>query len=272
VYTISKLFVYPIKSLPGLPVDSLEIDELGPKQDRQMMLVDAESGVFVSQRTLPLMSQFYLSDLGESWRVRFESHEVDFVKPNYAQCTESITVRVWDDEMEAQLMPATISDWFSERLGRALKLVYLHEDTIRQVDMDYAKAGDRTAFSDGFPLLVLSEMSLQDLSLKLGVEMVPERFRPNILVAGCPAYEEDRWVHFSTENMKFDAVKPCSRCVVPSIDPANGVKQKEVMTGLVAHRKMGKGVYLGQNAIHRSKGFIRVGDRLDVVLGEHEYG
>jgi len=92
-----------------------------------------------------------------------------------------------------------------------------------------------------------------------------KRFRPNIVLSGCDAFSEDQWKTISINNIEFSLVKPCSRCVIPSIDLATGLIQKEVMQVMMAHRKRDSEVYLGQNAVHKGQGSIEVGQQVEVI-------
>ena len=65
------------------------------------------------------------------------------------------------------------------------------DETERAVDPLHAGAAGRVGFADSFPFLLLSEASLDDLNARLDSPLPVNRFRPNIVVAGCVPYEED---------------------------------------------------------------------------------
>jgi hypothetical protein len=139
------------------------------------------------------------------------------------------------------------------------------EDSVRPVDPDYARSGDQVGFADGFPLLLITEASLQAFNTELGMAIGSGRFRPNIVVAGNAPYAEDEWRHLRIGSIEFDVVKPCSRCVIPSLDPLTAQRQPIVSKTLARTRRRGDAVYFGQNLIHRGLGSIAVGDSVTVL-------
>lgn len=261
---IHQLFYHPIKSLGGISTNCLSVRKEGPLRDRQMMLVNSD-GKFVTQRQKPLMSQIKVFDLGDQLKLSFNQDSIELDWPDFSGRTERKTVQVWQDELEAQVIHGEVNNWLSELLKQDVQLVYKHEDTYRQVDLDYARKGDETGFSDGFPFLLISQASIDFLQSHLDVSISMERFRPNISVTGYEPFEEDNWKRIAINGVEFDLVKPCSRCVIPTIDLESGEKQKQVMQVMLEHRKRGSNVYVGQNLLHRGEGELNVGDTLEIL-------
>ena len=139
------------------------------------------------------------------------------------------------------------------------------DKTERAVDPLYAGAADRVGFADGFPFLLLSEASLDDLNARLDSPLPVNRFRPNIVVAGCVPYEEDRWRRVRVGGVGFRVVKPCSRCAVSIVDQETGGKGEEPPRTLASYRKVGGKVLFGQNAIPDGSGRLRVGDAVSRI-------
>ena len=145
------------------------------------------------------------------------------------------------------------------------------EDCQRLVDGAYAKSAETVSFADGFPLLLLSQASLDLLNSKLGSPVPINRFRPNLVVDGCKAHAEDDWRQIRIGGMEFDVAKACARCVVPSIDQASGEKDSEILRALAAYRRFedpGDGarqVYFGQNLLYRGAGELAVGDEVTIL-------
>ena len=144
-------------------------------------------------------------------------------------------------------------------------MYFLPEDSVRPVDPAYAQAGDRVGFADGFPLLLTTQASLDAFNRELPSAIGMERFRPNIVVAGSEPYAEDGWRRLRIGEIEFDVVKPCSRCVIPSIDPQTAQKQAVVVQTLSRLRRRGDAVYFGQNLIQRGTGDIKRGDSVAVL-------
>lgn len=148
----------------------------------------------------------------------------------------------------------------SEFLEGEYEPVYLPDARARQVDLDFARPGDRVGFADGYPFLIISEASLHDLNDRMEVALPMNRFRPSIVIAGCAAYAEDAWQSVSIGEITMHIVKPCARCVTTTVDQATGVTAGEPLRTLAGYRKRGKGLMFGQNAVHDYPGVMHVGD------------
>jgi len=133
------------------------------------------------------------------------------------------------------------------------------------VDTDYAQNQQTVSFADGFPSLITSQASLDDFNQKLNMPISMVNFRPNIVIDGCQAYAEDQWRELRINGIQFSLVKPCSRCVIPSINPVTAAKQNEVLHALNQHRRRDNATYFGQNALHDKPGVIKVGDELEII-------
>ena len=261
---VSKLFYYPIKSLPGIACEQLSINAWGPLRDRRLMLVD-EQGKFITQRQCRIMALMSLNDDLEYLTLAYQAETFTLPWPDFSQVTATQQVQVWEDEVSGQKIGGEINDWLSRVLQRRVNLVYMADDTHRQVDLVYASQGTRTGFADGFPFLIVCQESVTSLQQELTFTLDVKRFRPNIVLSGSDAFSEDKWRTISINNIEFNLVKPCSRCVIPSIDLTTGLMQKEVMQVMVAHRKQGEQIYLGQNAVHKGQGKIEVGQPVTVI-------
>lgn len=256
---VSSLAIYPIKSLGPVYLQDMQISQFGPELDRRFMLVDVQNK-FYTQRQNPRLTQFSIRLHGDNLEVIAADGESCFVPCNGGDGQGTDIVQIWDDQVSAREVSVDINAWFSAKLGTELRLVYMPAETRRQVDLEYAREGDVTSFNDGFPALLLSEASVDALAAELNFPLSAQRFRPNILISGCEAFAEDEWQSIEIGEICFDVVKPCSRCVIPTLDLKTGEKQPEVMQVLLRQRKVGNKVFLGQNLIHRGTGTIRVGD------------
>jgi hypothetical protein len=132
------------------------------------------------------------------------------------------------------------------------------------VDQTYAQAGDKTAFSDGFPLLLISQASLDDLNQRMEKPLGMNRFRPNLVVKGNSAFAEDAWKKIRIGDIELRIVKPCSRCVIPSINIETAEREAEPTKTLVSYRKRDNKIFFGQNVIADNTGTLEVG--MDVEL------
>jgi len=260
--SLTQICRYPVKSLAGACHDRLAVGPRGPEGDRHWMVVDAE-GRFLTQRQLPQMSQLQAELNAAGLRLR-DSAGNSLNVATSAQ-GESLTVQVWRDRVVALAPDPAADAWLSERLGQPCRLVCQPDDGVRPVDPDYAQSGDQVDFADGFPFLLISQASLDDLNQRLDSPVDMRRFRPNLVVDGCEPYEEDRWRRIRIGEMSFRVVKPCSRCPIPTIDPDTGERGAEPLRTLMGYRRRDNKVYFGQNLIHDGSGELATGMAVEVL-------
>lgn len=259
---ISRLFIYPIKSLGGISLEKSEVEMRGLKHDRRWMLVD-ENGVFLTQRNLPKLAAFSLSinDLHLEVLNKVTKSKIDI--PFMPKSGIKMLVKVWDDELMAEIVDKDINDWFSQQLGQEVNLVYQSEDSIRRVDKKFAVSEvEHTSFSDGYPILVISEASLDELNSKCPEQIPMERFRPNMVIKYCDAFFEDRLKEIIINNTKLYGVKPCARCIMTTINQETFEKSKEPILTLSKFRKFEHRILFGQNVVVHKTGTIAVGDKI----------
>lgn len=261
--SLSQIWVYPVKSLRGFRVKSWPVKPTGFLYDRQWMVVDT-SGQFLSQRKLPLMALIKTA-LTQEHLVLSAPNKNDLLLPLSPPKSRLVQCRIWNDQCLASHVSDAADQWLGEFLQQDCHLVYMPEDVVRPVDPDFGNSGDQTAFSDGFPFLLVSENSLASLNDAMQVTMEMERFRPNLVVSGCSAYAEDSWRQICIGAIDFRLPKPCSRCSIPTIDPQTAQTGKEPLATLNRTRKWQNKVYFGQNALHNQTGTLAVGDKLTVI-------
>jgi len=260
---LTGLNLYPIKSCGGVSVSESLLIETGLEFDRAWMVVDA-AGEFVSQRELPRMALV---------RPQLKQSEMVLRAPGmlalhvaYDRVEQPLRVRVWNDEVAAYDMGDVAAQWFSDFLSepgqpQKLRLVRFDPEHKRISSLQWTNGVEaQNQFSDGFALLVASEASLAELNGKLVAEgheaVVMERFRPNIVLAGIEAQDEDRLetMHIATGEGEalLQPVKPCPRCPIPDIDPTTAVSSPEVGDMLRTWRQNARvdgAVTFGMNAI-----------------------
>ena len=258
--SLASIHLYPIKSLGGFEVAQARLTDRGLQHDRRWMLVD-EDDRFVSQREIATMACLHCTPHDYGFRVTDIRSGATLDMPwQFAEGAEC-SVIVWDDRMTALEADGSFSAWFCERLGRTLRLVYMPERSERAVDRTYAEG--ITSFSDGFPYLIISQASLDDLNDRIPhTERIPmDRFRPNLVIAGGSAFQEDGWERITIDGVNFELVKPCSRCMITTTDQRSGERSKEPLRTLAKYRsglsvaRNGK-VDFGMNAMAEHKGVI----------------
>ena len=263
MFIVSQLFIYPVKSLGGIEISSAMLTDRGFEHDRRWMLVDAYNR-FISQRELPELALVQVSITDEGLKVVHKHCKEETIIPFEPLMTDHIFVTIWDDICMAQLVSETLNEWFSRVLSFPCKLVYMPGSTRRKVDVNYAPNNEITSFSDGYPFLIIGQSSLDELNKKLAEPLPIERFRPNIVFTGGAPNEEDIFENFTINEINFYGVKPCARCVIPTIDQQTAVKGKEPLKTLATYRLKNNNVYFGQNLLHNGSGEIKVGDEIDV--------
>jgi hypothetical protein len=270
---VAELRVYPIKSLGGVRVERTTVGDLGLARDRRWMLVD-DDGVFLTQRVFPRMALTHATPSAidpHGVRVTSPALEPLDVAPPAADVPRR-RVQIWHDVVEAQSYSEEVDEWFSEAIGKWCHLVYMPDDVLRPVDPTYAGPNDRAAFSDAFPVLLVSRESLDDLNARLVVRdaspVVVERFRPNVVVEGTKGpFAEDTWGEVAAGDVVLRVAKPCARCVLTTVDPATGVPSPrgEPLRTLATYRTRANKVLFAQNALVVRGGAIAVGDRVLAV-------
>ena len=255
---LHSLYLHPVKSCAGLTVQSRELVETGLDLDRAWMLVD-ERGDFVSQREHPRLALIQptlrLNDLVLRAPGMLALHlALDRVD-------SALTVRVWDDTVPAWDMGALAAQWFSDFAGRPLRLVRFDPEHRRASDARWTGGHPaQTAFADGFALLVTSTASLAELNRRLQLQgaapVTMSRFRPNLVLDGIDAHDEDhvRQLEIDTPQgtVRLELVKPCARCSIPGVDPLTGIQGFEVVDALAAYRsdpRVDGAATFGMNAI-----------------------
>lgn len=260
---LSKLYIYPVKSCRGLEQKSASVEAFGLRGDRRWMVVDAK-GVMLTQRKLTSMC--LIEAILDSNTLLLRHSVMNDLKVNIPAATNKVVVKVWDDFCDAYDAGDKSANWLSQILKTECRLVYFPDDGFRQVDLNYANKGDKTAFSDGFPLLLISQASLDDLNARLDKPISMNRFRPNLVVEGCEAYAEDGWKKIRIGENIFRIVKPCSRCVIPSINLETAEREREPTKTLLSYRKQDNKILFGQNVIADSGGsVINVGMPVEII-------
>ncbi len=262
---VSELYVYPIKSLRGIPLEEAQLDERGVHLDRRWMLVDAD-GVFISQREAHRLALVDVTVAGEGLRITAPGMQPLEVGTGTGT---PMRTRIWRDDVNAVPVSKVADEWFSTFLGETVRLVYMPDHAQRVVDRSYVQPDRIVGFADAFPLLIIGQPSLDLLNEKLraaGNEPIPmRRFRPNVVIAGARPHEEDEWRQIEIGDVPVDVVKPCARCVITTIDVETAMAGKEPLRTLATYRKRGSHVLFGQNAVHRALKPIRRGAEVRVV-------
>ncbi|MCQ4311641.1 MOSC domain-containing protein [Pseudomonas stutzeri] len=264
---LSSLYRFPLKSGSAELLDEGRCDELGLSGDRRWMVVEAATGKFLTQRALPQMTLLHARWQGETALLLSASGMDDLLVPVPDSASIARGVLVWRESLQVPDAGDAAAAWLTRMLDRPCRLVYLPANQGIQVDQDYARLGERTTFSDGFPFLLIGQASLDDLSARVGRLFDMRRFRPNLVISDAAPYAEDGWRRIRIGEIEFRVVKPCSRCIIPTIDPLNAERSpdREPLATLMSYRKGEGGVFFGQNLIAEGIGELKVGMPVEVL-------
>jgi hypothetical protein len=262
---LSQVFIHPIKSTQGLSLRQARVEPLGLEHDRRWMLVRPD-GSFITGREFPSLVR--VSAVPTQGGLQVSTPGLPALEvPAPAADAPRLDVTVWRDTCSAALAGQAADRWFSGLLGEPVRLVYVDARMERPVDQDYAEPGDQVGFADGFPLLLLSRASLEELNRHLPRAVRMENFRPNFVVEGCEPFAEDRWRRLRVGSVELEVVKPCARCVFTTVDPATGQKAEdgEPLRTLARIRRINGKAMFGQNIVVRRPGTVQVGDEVEVL-------
>jgi MOSC domain-containing protein len=257
--TLSEIWIYPVKSLGGITLKTANVFPKGLQYDRRWMLVD-ENGMFMTQRALPQMALFKLSLMQDHFIITFKESSIDV--PFNANINFTEQLKVWDDTILGSEVSKEHSLWFSQKLGVSCRLIHFPEENPRPVDPRYKVNDEHVSLADGYPFLIIGQQSLDDLNSRLEVAVPMNRLRPNFVFTGGEPHEEDLWRTFSIGSNKFIGVKPCSRCIIPTINQDTAEKGVEPLKTLSTYRKRDNKIYFGQNVVAVHSGKVSVGDKI----------
>ncbi len=266
---ISRLTLFPVKGLRGIDVPVRRLGPRGLDGDRRWMVVDS-SGRFLSQRTHPRMVLVETELLAEGDLLRLHAPAMPPLelpaRPEGSDRASGapLSVTVWNDALELPAPSPDADAWMSAFLGDPVRLVYQPETARRPVDPAYAP-GAEVSLADGYPILLASEASLDELNRRLAEPVPMDRFRPNLVVAGATEpHAEDGWTRFFLGDVPCLGVKPCARCAVTTVDTRTGEKGKEPLRTLARYRGHDGKVWFGQNVVPEGTGTVRIGDPVRV--------
>ncbi|KAE8290315.1 Mitochondrial amidoxime-reducing component 1 [Larimichthys crocea] len=185
-----------------------------------------------------------------------------------------IDCRVFGADIQGRDCGDEASRWLTRYLGAEKTFRLVHFET----PMRPRKPADSEAlfpqteqvvYADVGPVMLLSESSVKDLSSRLDEDVTVERFRPNIIISDCDAFEEDSWDEIQVGSVRLQRVMSCGRCIFTTVDPKTGIiSRKEPLETLKSYRlckPSEKHIYksaplFGQLHSVKKTGVLQVGD------------
>ena len=263
---VVSLHVHPVKSCAAIPLDRAEVGTYGLVGDRDWLVVGAD-GLALTQRRLPALALVRPRPTPTDGLVLHAPGQPDLVVERPARVDSKADV--WGNELAVGDAGDAAAAWFSGYLGTDARLVAIAPGYDRAVGAGRDPGGRaaQVSFADGYPLLLATVASLADLVARSSEPFPMERFRPNLVVDGEVAWDEDHWGAISVGGVGFDVVKGCARCAMPQVDQQTAVRHREPALVLAAHRRGEDGkTYFGQNVVHQQVGgTIAVGDEVVVL-------
>lgn len=260
---LSQIYIYPVKSLGGITVDSAYADKRGLKYDRRYLLVD-ENGVFMTQRDFPQLALLKLSISENGFEVLNSKDNSHIIIPFESNLGENVSVTIWDDVCNAVIVNKELNNWFSNAIHKKCSLVYMPDNENRIVEKKYINEEHIVSFADAYPFLIIGQSSLDDLNKRLETSVPMNRFRPNFVFTGGNAYEEDYWSDFKIGKVEFKAVKPCARCVITTTDQETAKRNIEPLKTLSGYRKINNKVMFGMNVVCNKPGNVSAKQNIEL--------
>lgn len=264
---------YPVKSCRGEALTTSEVEPWGLAGDRRWMVVDVEGAVITAREASSLL---LVEPSITATGLSLTAPGLPTLAVPTPDPARRVPVTIWGSSLEAAATEPEAEEWLSAALGRAARLVHLDDPTTRRIDPDFSDPDDRVSFADAYPLLLVTEDSLaalDDAILERHAEdpeaprpLPMARLRPNVVVAGAAAWEEDDWRRVRIGEAVFRAVKGCARCVMTTLDPETAARGKEPLTTLAGIRRWDGQTWFGTNLVPDNPGAtISVGDQVEVL-------
>jgi len=261
---VASLHIHPVKSLHRLSPQTLTLDPWGPRNDRRWLITEPD-GTFITQRTDPAMALIAATPDETGLTLSHPAHTPIHI-PFPPHTIPAAPVRVWKDTIPAQHAGPEAATWLTTILGRPCHLSYMHTPQTAR-PRHYETHSFPASFADGFPILITTTASLADLNAKLETPVPMDRFRPNIVIENDIPWEEDTWHTLRIGPVELILVKPCSRCVMTTVDQTTGQSpnRKEPLQTLARFRRAPGGVMFGQNALVTIPGTLTIGDPVTLL-------
>ncbi|MEH6472185.1 MAG: hybrid-cluster NAD(P)-dependent oxidoreductase [Halopseudomonas sp.] len=263
---VSQLSVYPIKSTSGIHLNHALVEEKGLAFDRRFVVARPD-GRFITARSHPKLLQLHSALIADGLHIKAPDMEaLDLYYSHFDDDYCELTI--WSDALQGQHCGQQADDWFSRYMGEPLQLLFFGSQSHRQRASHRGINDGQVSFADGYPLLLISQASLDDLNQRLETAVGMEQFRPNLVLKGCPPFAEDSWQRIRIGEVEFELTTPCSRCILTTIDPvsAQADARQQPLATLARYRKGDDGqVYFGQNLVALNRGKISLYDPVEVL-------
>ncbi len=244
---LSKIWIYPFKSLPGIEMNEAFLTNAGLEYDRNWMLID-HTGKFITARENSQLFKFSIAinNENQSLNIGYPINNSFVHFPIQPESGNSLDAELWGKQIKVIHPSKEVSDFFSESLQQKVKAVYANQNSNRIIESINLNRF-RINLADGYPFLILGEASIDNLSMGFNENIDIRRFRPNFVFSGGIPYEEDTWSQVTIGDNTFLCEKKCARCKVVAIDPDSIHFNPQILTLMNQKRKEGNKVMMGMN-------------------------
>jgi uncharacterized protein YcbX len=267
---VTGLNIYPVKSCRGIALERARLTETGFEHDREWLAITPE-GRFLTQRERPRLAQIETAITGDQLILRKPTGTELAIPLNMSGSEREVTI--WRDQAAAFDAGDEAATWLTEHLGTPARLVRFDKRGKRASNRQWTGATEALIqFPDGYPWLLISQGSLDDLNRRMTTPLPMNRFRPNIVVDGLPPFGEDSVDEFISGEVRLKVVKPCERCVMTTTDQITGERTSEEPLKTLKEFRFDRnlrGVLFGQNLI-LTGGLgteLKVGQQFEVTAG-----
>ena len=264
---VTRLTIYPIKSSTGFRSNRFELTKFGLYLDRNWALIDPKGKVITGRQNTQMLA-FYSEVFSDHLMVTYNGRASIKIPFNSHQ-GQSIHVQIFSSIGYGLEVSEEINAWFSEKINQECKLVIFAPNENRHIQEKHGgQSGEVVKFADMNPILLISEASLEDLNSKLDIPVSMRNFRPNIVIDGCSAFEEDTWQKIRIGECEFRIAQQCERCVFTTINPdtLESSKTGEPLKTLSKYRRtQSGGVAFGVHMIPEKLGTININDTVEIL-------
>lgn len=256
IMKLVEITYYPVKSMRGISADRAEIRPEGLPHDREWLL-STPDGHFITARQFPQLLLWQTEPVSDG--LKLTAPDGESLTVNNSRLNQTGEVSVWQDTFAALHGDTHADAWLSGKTGTPCRLNRLGSRSARILDYSQTPL----SFADGAPYLLANTASLQALNDSLETPVEMRRFRANLVFDGLEAYEEEGWKRIAIGSVAFDLFKPCTRCVMTTVDLASGEKhpQQQPLKTLAKTRK----AVFGMNMVALETGSVAVGDKVEVL-------
>ncbi len=260
---IKKLYIYPIKSCRGLKISTTNIQKIGFKYDRSFAVINSKNEILTARENSKLLN---ISSEINNDTLTLSTYGIPSISIDLNKILiDKIDIKIFNDSANAKIVGHQTDAWLSHTLEEKCQLVSIDSEQLRKMKSKYnGKENDFISFSDISPIHLISEESLKDLNSKLESPVTIDNFRPNILVSGSLAYEEDNWSSVTIGDCEFEVTLRTPRCIFTTIDPITTKtdSKQEPLRTLSKYRKVDNNVNFGIYLTPKKIGVINITDTI----------